>query len=420
MSKRVVVLGAGVIGMSVAQACAEAGHGVTVLERLPRQRDGCSFGNAGMVVPSHFTPLATLGTLRLGLKWMWNAESPLYVRPRWDPEFFGWILRFLWAANPVTVARAEPVLRDFNVFSREVYQELAGRGWDFGLREKGLLMLCRTQRGLEEEAHGAERARALGLDAEVLDGASVARLEPGAALQVEGGVHYRGDRHLVPERFVRCLEEDAVARGAALRFGVEVERWEFEGNRVRAVVTTEGDRFVAEEFVVCGGAWSDQAVRGLGLRLPMQAGRGYSVTLSEPRQLPEVCSILCEDRVAVTPMAGQLRVGGTMELAGKGQALNPKRVAALSRAFVRYYPGFCERDFEGIQPWQGLRPCSPDGMPYLGRTGLWDNVVVATGHAMMGLSLAPGTGRVVASLVERNASPIPLNLFQPDRFDGWL
>jgi D-amino-acid dehydrogenase len=416
MGKRVVVLGAGVIGMAVAQACAEEGHAVTVLERLPRGRDGCSFGNAGMVVPSHFTPLATLGTLRLGLKWMWNPESPLYLRPRWDADFFAWMVRFVVSTNPVKVALAEPVLRDFNLFSREVYEELAGRGWDFGFEKRGLLMLCRTKRGLEEEAHAALRARELGLEADVLDSRGLAAIERGAELQVEGAVHYRGDRHLVPERFVGCLEEDAAARGADLRFGVEVVDWDCTRGRVMAVRTSEGERFEADEFVVCGGAWSDAVVSGLGVRLPMQPGRGYSLTLRKPRQVPDVCSILCEDRVAVTPMSGGLRVGGTMELAGMGRPVNPARVAALGRALVRYYPSFVESDFAGIEPWQGLRPCSPDGLPYLGRTQRWSNVVVATGHAMMGLSLAPGTGRLVAAVIGEREPEVPVELFSPDRF----
>lgn len=416
MGKRVVVLGAGVIGMAVAQACAEEGHAVTVLERSPRRRDGCSFGNAGMVVPSHFTPLATLGTLQLGLKWMWNPRSPLYLRPRWDWDFFAWMLRFVASANPVKVALAEPVLRDFNLFSREVYEELAGRGWDFGWERRGLLMLCRTGHGLREEARAALRARQLGLEVDVLGSGDLCAVERGVYLRVEGAVHYRGDRHLVPERFVRCLEEDAASRGADLRFGVEVAGWDCRGGRVRGVRTSAGGYVEADEFVVCGGAWSDVVVEGLGLRLPMQPGRGYSLTLPQPRQLPEVCSILCEDRVAVTPMAGALRVGGTMELAGMGRPVNPERVAALGRAFVRYYPQFEEREFEGIEPWQGMRPCSPDGLPYLGRTGRWSNVVVATGHAMMGLSLAPGTGRLVASVVGGRDPEVPVGLFSPDRF----
>ena len=416
MGKRVVVLGAGVIGMSVAQACAEEGHAVTVLERLPLRRDGCSFGNAGMVVPSHFTPLATLGTLRLGLKWMLNPESPLYLRPRWDVDFFMWMIRFVLSCNPVRVALAEPVLRDFNLFSREVYEALAGRGWDFGLEKRGLLMLCRTSRGLEEEVHAALRARELGLDVAVLDSVGVREVERGADLRVEGAVHYRGDRHLVPERFVRCLEDDASARGADLRFGVEVVGWDWAGGRVKSVSTSEGERFEADEIVVCGGAWSGAVVEGLGLRLPMQPGRGYSLTLRAPRQLPEVCSILCEDRVAVTPMMERLRVGGTMEMAGMGQPVNPARVSALGKALVRYYPKFEETDFTGIEPWQGMRPCSPDGLPYLGRTQRWSNVVVATGHAMMGLSLAPGTGRLVAALISGRNPDVPLGLFSPDRF----
>ena len=145
----------------------------------------------------------------------------------------------------------------------------------------------------------------------------------------------------------------------------------------------------ADEVVLCAGVWSAGLARQLGLRLPMQAGKGYSLTLKNPRQLPTICSIFTEARVAVTPMDGALRVGGTMEMAGINESVNPRRVHGIVRSVPAYYPEFREDDFAGIEPWHGLRPCSPDGLPYLGRTSRWDNLICATGHAMMGLSLGP-------------------------------
>lgn len=148
----------------------------------------------------------------------------------------------------------------------------------------------------------------------------------------------------------------------------------------------------------------------------MQAGKGYSLTLREPRQLPTICAIFTEARVAVTPMNGALRVGGTMELAGLDESINPRRVRGIIRSVPRYYPEFREEDFAGITPWRGLRPCTPDGLPYLGRTARWSNLICATGHAMMGLSLAPATARIVADLVTGESSGIPLELLSPDRY----
>ena len=162
--------------------------------------------------------------------------------------------------------------------------------------------------------------------------------------------------------------------------------------------TSAGD-LVADEYVLCAGAWSEAAVRDLGLRLPLQAGKGYSLTLARPRRLPRACAILSEAHVAVTPMDGGLRFGGTMELAGLDERIDPARVRGILKSIPRYLPDFAPEDFEGVAPWCGLRPCSPDGLPYLGRFDLYRNLTAATGHAMMGLSLAPITGRLVAELL---------------------
>ena len=169
-------------------------------------------------------------------------------------------------------------------------------------------------------------------------------------------------------------------------------------------------------MVLCGGVWSAQLAKELELKLPMQAGKGYSLTLANPKQLPELCSICTEARLAVTPMEGALRVGGTMEMAGIDESITQRRVRGITRAFPQYFPAFEEKDFCEVKPWSGLRPVSPDGMPYIGRTKRWNNLTIATGHAMMGLSLAPATGRIVAELLSGEKSPVALELMSPDRF----
>jgi len=195
----------------------------------------------------------------------------------------------------------------------------------------------------------------------------------------------------------------------------EVVGFEVEGRALRAVMTSKG-LVEGQEMVLCGGVWSESLARQLGLKIPMQAGKGYSLTLAHPRQLPGLCSICTEARLAVTPMDGLLRVGGTMELAGIDESITERRVRGITRAFTGYFPAFEEADFEGIRPWSGLRPVSPDGMPYLGRTRRWKNLIVATGHAMMGLSLAPATGRIIAELLAGENPPLPLGMMSPDRY----
>lgn len=412
MSKHITILGAGVIGLSTALYCARRGMKVTVIEKKPRQRDGCSFGNAGMIVPSHFIPLAAPGMVKLGLKWMWNPESPFYIKPRLDLDLMSWGLHFWKAATKGRVDAAAPVLRDLSLLSRQCYEEI---GLDFGLVKNGLLMLCKKQQALDAEAHMAAMANQLGIPAEVLDAKATAALDPAVTMDVCGSVFFPQDCHLSPGRFIEAVEAEMEKLGVEMLWETEVRGFEVEGRVLKAVRTSRG-QMEGQEVVLCSGVWSAEMAKELDLKLPMQAGKGYSLTLTNPKQLPELCSICTEARLAVTPMEGALRVGGTMEMAGNDELITQRRVRGITRAFPQYFPAFEERDFDEVKPWSGLRPVSPDGMPYLGRTQRWKNLTMATGHAMMGLSLAPATGRIVSELLAGEKSSMTLDLLSPDRF----
>ena len=416
MSKRVIIIGGGVVGLCTAYYSAQRGFKVTVIERNPANRDGCSFGNAGMIVPSHFVPLAAPGMIALGLKWMWNPSSPFYIKPRFDLELLEWGCKFWRAANPQHVERSAPLLRDLSFASRDCFEELAALpDSDFGLVKRGLLMLCKTQHGLDDEAKFAARANALGVPAQVLDARQTAALDPGARMEIAGAVLFPKDCHLTPHRFLATLEAQCRKLGVEFIFNAPVTGFKRDGARLAAVCTLHGEH-ESDEVVLCGGVWSDGMARELGLRLPMQAGKGYSLTLSMPRQLPQLCSILSEARCAVTPMDGTLRVGGTMELTGLNESINLVRVRGIVDSFCRYFPEFTPADFDGIPPWCGLRPCSPDGLPYVGRTARFANLAIATGHAMMGLSLGPITGSLVAGILSGENPAQDIRLLAPDRY----
>ncbi|MDB6173295.1 MAG: dadA [Chthoniobacteraceae bacterium] len=410
--KQVVILGAGIIGLSAAAECVRRGHRVTVIEREPARRNGCSFGNAGMIVPSHFVPLAAPGMVALGLKWMWNPESPFYIKPRLNWDLLLWAARFWRASTPGHVLRAAPLLRDLNLASREHYSSEVE---EFGLVKKGLLMLCKTEHALEEEAQMAAKANALGVPAEVLDAKATGRLDPDVTMEIAGSIYFPKDCHLQPERYMAALEKRIRAAGGEFLFETEVTGWKREGGRIAALKTTHGE-VEGDEFILAGGSWSQETTRELGLRIPMQAGKGYSVTLPAPVQLPRICAIFAEARVAITPMNGALRFGGTMEIAGLNQTINPRRVEGILKAIPNYYPAFRREHFDGLAPWRGLRPCSPDGLPYIGRTKAASNLIVATGHSMMGVSLAPVTGELTGQLVDNEPPRFPLDLLSPDRY----
>lgn len=416
MAKHVLIVGAGVIGLSTAYYCARRGLRVTVVDRQPPQRDGCSFGNAGMVVPSHIVPLAAPGVVLQGLKWMWNPESPFYIRPRLSWELLTWGYRFWRAATDQHVQRAAPLLRDLNLASRTCYAELAGLAGDqLGLVQHGLLMLCKSQHALDEEIQTAALARQLNLPVEVLDPAATAQLDPQIRMDIRGSVYFPWDCHLSPARLMQWLQQQLSDAGIDLVWNCRVTGWCTRARRVAALHTSSG-QLEADEYVICGGAWSPHVVRGLALTLPMQAGKGYSLTLTHPRQLPRICAILTEARVAVTPLDTALRLAGTMEIAGVDLRIDPRRVRGIIRAVPQYYPEFQVEDFAGITPWCGLRPCSPDGLPYLGRTAQYENLAIATGHAMMGISLAPVTGLLISELLCGEPTTVNLKLLSPDRY----
>jgi D-amino-acid dehydrogenase len=416
MNRQILVIGGGIIGLASAYYCARRGHGVTVLEGNGEAHGSCSSGNAGMIVPSHFVPLAAPGMVALGLKWMWNPESPFYIQPRVDRDLLSWGLKFWRAATPQHVQRSAPLLRDLSFASRACFEEFAALPHgDFGLVKKGLVMVCRTQHALDEEAVFAERANQLGVPAQVLDGKGLAQLDPDVTMSAAGGVYFPKDCHLVPEQFLATLKRHAQEAGVQFRWNTEVTGFACQGSRLTAVRTAQGD-IMADEVVLAGGVWSQQLAQKLGLNLPIQAGKGYSLTLDKPRQLPQICAIFSEARMAITPLAGRLRFGGTMEMAGLNETINPRRIQGIIKNVSSYYPAFSPSDFAGVRPWCGLRPCSPDGLPYLGRTSKYANLTVACGHAMMGLSLGPITGRLVAEILSGEKPSFDLQLLSPDRY----
>ncbi len=416
MPKHVMVIGGGVIGLCSAWFARQHGHAVTVLERGPAAHDMASLGNLGMIVPSHFTPLATPGNVSFGVKNLLNPESPFYIRPRPDRALIDWGLKFMRAANSGQIARAEPLLRDLHMRSRVLFDDLANSwGNPFGLAKHGLLMLCNSARGLAGESAAAARANELGVPAEVLTADQTRALDPGISLDITGAAYYPNDCHLSPMAFVAALTRKMREQGVAFHFDQTVTGWRMANGAVAGVITAAATH-EADEYVIAGGAWSDALAAQLGVNMPLQGGKGYTLTLPNPRQSPKICALLAEARAGVTPMGGALRVGGTMEVAGKDDTINPRRVRGIVKSFVKYYNAFAPQDFDKVPAWRGLRPVSPDGLPYIGRLPGHANVIAAAGHAMMGLSLAPVSGEIVGDLVSGALPSFDMAMVSPGRF----
>ncbi len=419
MGKDVVIIGGGIIGLCSAYYCALAGHKVTVVERGPADHNCCCRGNGGMIVPSHFVPLAAPGMVTMGLRMMVNSKSPFYIKPRPDWSLADWGMKFIAAATAERVAAASPVLRDLHLASRRLFMELSlDKQLSFGLKRNGLLMLCRTHETLHEESEMGAQARKLGIPAETLDADETAKLDESIEMDVAGAVYFPEDCHLDPSRFLSSLTQFLRNAGVSFRWNCNILDCCMSGGQVE-VLTTEDGQIAGEEFVLAGGVHSTVLGKRMGIHLPMQAGKGYSVTVAKPPQLPKICSILTEARVAVTPIGRSLRFGGTMEMSGINFDITPKRIEGITESAAKYFPAFDAQHFAGLEAWSGLRPCSPDGLPYLGRTSEAGNLIVATGHAMLGLSLGPISGKSVAEMVDGETPPVDSVLLSPDRYNGF-
>jgi D-amino-acid dehydrogenase len=413
--KRVLIIGGGIIGLSAAYFLQADGHEVTVLEK-DEVGSGSSLHNAGLVVPSHFVPLAAPGMVGLALRWMLNPESPLYVKPRLDVDFMTWLWHFALACREKAVVKAMPLLRDLSLASLALFEEMSRTGGvEFDFQKKGLLILFRTEHGKKGALKTASRAGAIGIQARVLNKIELQELEPHPVFGATGGVYYPGDAHLVPATFLERLRERLLQRGVRILSSTSVVGFDTRPALIAGVRTPHGT-MNADEYVLSGGAWSAEIIRDLRLRFPLQAGKGYSVTVPMTPGSPRIPCLLEEDRVAVTPMGEYLRFAGTMELSGMDGVITDRRVRALLRAVPRYFENLHPSVDDATTVWSGLRPCTPDGLPYIGRFRGFDNLIAATGHAMIGISLAPITGKLVAEVVNRQIPSVDLLLLRPDRY----
>lgn len=413
---KVHVIGGGVIGICSAYYLQKAGYEVSIVDKGDFDA-GCSYGNAGMIVPSHFVPLASPGVISKGLRWMFSASSPFYIRPRLDLQLAQWLWHFYRACSPEKVKMAMPIIRDLNQGSRLLYQEIsAALDVPFDLENKGLLMLFRSAKGEKEEIAGAETANELGVKAEVLSSSDLVQVEDGTKLEARGGVLYPGDSHLSPHLFMNNIISYLKASGVNFLPRTMLTGWETQKGKITHLQTQDGGRIAVDQVVLAAGSWSQKLLKSLKINMPIQDGKGYSITLAKPNQRPAIPSILSEDKVAITPMGGDLRFGGTLELGGMSKAVNPKRVQGILSSLPQYYPNIDLPNQKEVDIWVGFRPCSPDGLPYIGRSSQVPNLVLAGGHAMMGMSLGPITGKLIAEVIGGHSPSIDLSLLQPERY----
>jgi D-amino-acid dehydrogenase len=413
---KAIIIGGGIIGLSSAYYLKRTGWDVTVVDKSDFL-DNCSYGNAGYVCPSHFIPLASPGIVQQGIKLMWNPTSPFYVQPRLNGALIDWGLKFIRSASKKNLETSAAPLRDIALLSQQEYVNWT-REFDFSYEHKGLLEIFQTDEKAEHAAHTVEQAHQLGLkDTELLSYEQLQALEPQARINAKGAILFRCDAHLYPNKLMTGLIDLLKKQGVQLLPQEEVTGIEKKNGRITKVITRSGS-MDADMFVVATGAWSREVVAMTGLKIPLIPGRGYSVTLENSPYRVNYPAVLMEGRVAITPMDGnKIRFGGTMEITSIRQPPRMSRVQGILNAVRRFYPEF-DVPLPPIEKvWYGYRPCSADGLPYIGKTKNIENLVVATGHSMLGLSLGAGTGKLVSEIVNHSPTSMDISPFAVERFD---
>lgn len=409
----VVIVGAGVIGAACAFELASRGVAVTVVDR-GEVGHGCSYGNAGWLTPSLANPLPGPGVVRQAMRWAFDPDSPLYIRPSLRPALLRWLAGFAAASRHRPFVRGTEALVELSKYSLDTYARWSREFPEpFGFEQRGLLMVTLTAEGLASARKEVELMRGFGIAAEPLDGEGVRAREPAVTADVPGGVFFPQEAHAEPLAVVRALAAAAERAGARFLTGTEVFGFEGSGARLTAVRTTRG-RLPAGQFVLAAGSWSNPLGRTLGLRVPVLGGKGYAIVVKPLRRGPRVPLKLLERRIAITPRADGLRLAGTLELVDGDESITARRVDAIVRGsrLILDVPD----PPEIVELWRGLRPCTPDGMPIIGKPARWPNLLLATGHQMLGLHCAPGTARLAAELLTGEAPFVDPAPFRADRF----
>lgn len=413
MSKKVIIIGGGIIGLCSAYYLQKEGHQVTIVDQSNLD-SGASYVNAGYLSPSHIIPLSAPGVMKKGLKWMFNKSSPLYIKPRLDSDFLKWTWAFNKSCNAKHVNKAIPVIKDITLFSQDLYDSIKqDENFTCHYEKKGLLMLCKTDKMLEKEIEISHTAKQHGLDVSEISLAELKKLEPNVNFNIKGATYFKCDSHMTPQEFMTDMK--AYLKQAGVAFFTNEKVTDLEVNNEEVVsIQTDKKTHNADEFVLATGSWAPILSKKTGISLLVQAGKGYRINTKRETRIT-IPAILTEAKVAITPMNGFTRFAGTMEIAGINQDINTARVDAIANAVTRYYPEIHVTQEEKNNVASGLRPVSPDGLPYIGKSSKCVNLIIATGHAMMGWSMGTATGKLVSEIVSNKKASLDLAPFYVDR-----
>jgi D-amino-acid dehydrogenase len=406
-------VGGGIIGLATAYYLNLEGHDVSVIDQ-DKIKSGASHINSGYLTPSHIIPLAAPGMISKGFRWMFNNSSPFYIKPRFDLDLVNWGIKFMKSCTSEHVQKSMKSILDINLLSKKLFIEMQqSNAFDFHLESKGLLMAYKTSVAEREEAKAASWAKDLGIIVKQLSKEEILKIQPKVPMEVAGAFMYESDAHTTPELFMNNLKNHLMSRGVKFFLDTVVSSFQKKEKKIVTLNTNKGI-FKADEFVIATGAWTEGVLKELGIKLSIQAGKGYSFDVQDVTGL-SIPAILSEAKVAVTPMSGYTRFGGTMEISGINSKINSRRVLSIVNAAKEYYPGIEIQKTSVDKARSGLRPLSADGLPFIGRHSSFKNLVLASGHAMMGWSLGPATGKLITELISGYDPSLDLKPYSPER-----
>lgn len=413
--EKIIIAGGGVIGLSAAYYLQKRNYDITIIDDGDIT-DNCSFGNMGLLAPSDFVPLASPAAIAEGLKSLLNRASPVYIKPRLNLAFLNWAFRFYKCSTQQNVDKNTPHLKNLLNLSRRLINEIRDDIGDvFEMEEIGCMQMYRSQKLYEEKLRTADAQAASGIVVERLNREKLQKREPDVELDIYGALLFKSDAHLHPGKFMIAMKNYLEKKGVNFQLNTRVTGFEKNGKTIQSVITDKGI-FKADSILLSTGSWLPQLAKKVGINLLLEAGKGYSYTYDHVEKNIRYPALLIDAHCAITPWNHLLRIGGTMEFSGINHKILINRMHNIYNAVKLFYPGlkigFPSKD----KIWTGLRPVTPDGLPYIGNTKNFDNLFIAGGHAMLGISQGAATGKIISDLVERTVPEIDISAFKVERF----
>ncbi len=412
---KILIVGGGVNGLCSAYYLQKRNYEVTVIDSGDIS-DNCSFGNMGFLSPSHFVPLASPGVVAEGIRHMMSSTSPFYMKPRLNLSFLKWALKFYKNSTQKTVDKNAPHLSEILNLSRRLMNEIRNDIGDvFDMEEIGCMMMCHSKKAFEDELKVAAAAEKFKLNVEVLNRHELQQREPDVELDIYGAVLFKDDAHIHPGKFMVAMKNYLEKKGVDFQLNTTVTGFVKSGKTIKSVITDKGE-FTGKEILLSPGSWLPQLAKMLGITLLLEGGKGYSYTYDYVEKNIRYPAILVDGRCAITPWKHRLRIGGTMEFSGINNKVLTNRMQGIYNSIKQFYPGL-KVDFPPADKiWTGLRPVTPDGLPYIGKAANFDNLLIAGGHAMLGISEGAATGQIISDIVAGKSTAIDITPFRVERF----